>query len=94
MTADQGFRGRESFNYPPDFCSEISIKRTGGQGCEVEYVATLVKGEWPSNDHLVTICDNYSSSWDSSMETKVCRHFGGKVAAMSDTEKKVHVYID
>lgn len=67
------------------------------------YFVNLTEGDWPSDNDLLTIADNYSSkgSFDSKVNQigQAC-HFGGKVNLCEPDEKgaykakQVTVYID
>lgn len=49
---------------------------------------TLLSGEWPTHDELITACDN------SSLDNKGSNHFGGTVAGQGGNRALVTVYID
>lgn len=53
---------------------------------EIQRQVSLIKGQWPSNDDIYSICDGD--------EPGVKRHFGGNIEMRSDSTIWVTVYID
>ena len=51
------------------------------------YIAQLISGKWPIDIDLITYCDNHGLNLGQ-------RHFGGNVEWLTDTKRRVTVYID
>lgn len=51
------------------------------------YTVKLISGEWPSDNDLITYCDNGRNSL-------VAMHFGGVVKVLDEISRSVTVYVD
>lgn len=69
---------------------DMTIARTHINYGRHTYAVKLHSGDWPSDDDLITICDNYKGQWP--VSTSV-RHFGGNVSR-SGNSATVNVYTD
>ncbi len=69
--------------------SGSEFKQLAVQSCygKTVYRLELVNGVWPSDDDLITLCDN-------KFEHLVRCHFGGQVRFLGETTKEVTVWID
>jgi hypothetical protein len=68
--------------------AKIEIKNINSRYGRTEYSIELIEGNWPSDDDLITLCDNHHNG------TMTVHHFGGSVRKTSGKTANVTVFID
>jgi hypothetical protein len=77
--------------------TKLEIQSDGHGYAHSKYIATLLEGEWPKDDDLVTLCDDHGFEGpDYGDELPTRRHFGGEVHShgLDGKQKRVKVYED